>query len=81
MPTPNDLPRAEGAVLDRAGRLHDSDATGAGAAVRHPGPALLGGSLKALIVPGAANAFGIFWMRLYAQGAIADELIQASRGR
>ncbi|QCD60439.1 sugar ABC transporter permease [Streptomyces hawaiiensis] len=37
------------------------------------------GSLKALIIPGAANAFGIFWMRQYAQGAIADELIQASR--
>jgi cellobiose transport system permease protein len=38
------------------------------------------GSLKAVIIPGAANAFGIFWMRQYAQGAIADELIQASRG-
>lgn len=37
------------------------------------------GSLKALIIPGAANAFGIFWMRQYAQGAISDELIQASR--
>lgn len=37
------------------------------------------GSLKALIIPGAANAFGIFWMRQYAQGAIADELIHASR--
>jgi cellobiose transport system permease protein len=36
------------------------------------------GSLKALINPGAANTFGIFWMRQYAQGAIADELIQAS---
>ncbi|MEU0118020.1 hypothetical protein ABZ137_31090 [Streptomyces bobili] len=36
------------------------------------------GSLKALVIPGAANAFGIFWMRQYAQGAIADELIQAS---
>ncbi|WP_407562246.1 carbohydrate ABC transporter permease [Streptomyces sp. 184] len=37
------------------------------------------GSLKALIIPGAANAFGIFWMRQYAQGAIADELIHAAR--
>ena len=29
--------------------------------------AILGwvGSLKALIIPGAANAFGIFWMRQY----------------
>ncbi len=37
------------------------------------------GSIKALIVPAAANAFGIFWMRQYAQGAIADELIDAAR--
>lgn len=37
------------------------------------------GSLKALIIPGAANAFGIFWMRQYAQGAIADELIHAAK--
>jgi len=36
------------------------------------------GSIKALIIPGAANAFGIFWMRQYAQGAIADELIDAA---
>ena len=37
------------------------------------------GSLKALIIPGAANAFGIFWMRQYAKGAIPDELISASK--
>lgn len=35
--------------------------------------------LKALIVPGAANAFGIFWMRQYAQSVIHDELINAGR--
>ncbi|WP_248924580.1 carbohydrate ABC transporter permease [Paenibacillus hamazuiensis] len=37
------------------------------------------GSYKALIVPGMANAFGIFWIRQYAQGAIADELLSAGR--
>ncbi|MFJ1759387.1 carbohydrate ABC transporter permease [Amycolatopsis sp. NPDC088138] len=37
------------------------------------------GDLKALIVPAAANAFGIFWMRQYAQTAIADELLEAAR--
>lgn len=37
------------------------------------------GTLKALIVPAAANAFGIFWMRQYARGAIPDELIQAAK--
>jgi cellobiose transport system permease protein len=37
------------------------------------------GSLKALIIPGAANAFGIFWMRQYARGAIPDELIAAAK--
>jgi len=43
--------------------------------------ALLGwvGSLKALIIPGAANAFGIFWMRQYMKGAIHDELLDASK--
>jgi cellobiose transport system permease protein len=42
--------------------------------------ALLGwvGSLKALIIPGAANAFGIFWMRQYFQNSIHDELIEAA---
>ncbi len=37
------------------------------------------GSLQALIVPGAANAFGIFWMRQYAGGAIHSELLDAGR--
>ncbi|WP_351227448.1 carbohydrate ABC transporter permease [Streptomyces sp. NPDC002133] len=37
------------------------------------------GSLTALIVPAAANAFGIFWMRQYMKGAIHDELMDASR--
>ncbi|MER5755524.1 carbohydrate ABC transporter permease [Streptomyces sp. NPDC002088] len=37
------------------------------------------GSMTALIVPAAANAFGIFWMRQYMQSAIHDELLDASR--
>ncbi|KND24351.1 sugar ABC transporter permease [Streptomyces acidiscabies] len=37
------------------------------------------GSLKALIVPGAANAFGIFWMRQYAENSLPDELLDAGR--
>jgi len=37
------------------------------------------GSLKALIIPGAANAFGIFWIRQYAQEAVHDELLEAGR--
>jgi cellobiose transport system permease protein len=37
------------------------------------------GDLKALIVPAAANAFGIFWMRQYARTAIPDELLEAAR--
>ncbi|GAQ53978.1 carbohydrate ABC transporter permease [Streptomyces acidiscabies] len=37
------------------------------------------GSMTSLIVPAAANAFGIFWMRQYMQGAIHDELLDASR--
>ncbi|MEV5842039.1 MULTISPECIES: carbohydrate ABC transporter permease [unclassified Streptomyces] len=37
------------------------------------------GTLKALIVPGAANAFGIFWMRQYAQNSLPDELLDAGR--
>jgi cellobiose transport system permease protein len=42
--------------------------------------ALLGwvGSLKALIIPGAANAFGIFWMRQYFTNSIHDELVEAA---
>ncbi|GLY47539.1 carbohydrate ABC transporter permease [Lentzea sp. NBRC 102530] len=37
------------------------------------------GSLNALIIPAAANAFGIFWMRQYARGAISDEVLEAAR--
>ncbi|MGW0331911.1 carbohydrate ABC transporter permease [Streptomyces sp. NPDC003011] len=37
------------------------------------------GTMTALIVPAAANAFGIFWMRQYMKGAIHDELLDASR--
>lgn len=32
-----------------------------------------------LIIPGAANAFGVFWMRQYISGAVPDELLQAAR--
>lgn len=32
-----------------------------------------------LIVPGVANAFGIFWMRQYIDGAIPNDLIDAAR--
>ncbi|GGT05714.1 carbohydrate ABC transporter permease [Streptomyces chromofuscus] len=37
------------------------------------------GSMTALIVPAAANAFGIFWMRQYMKGAIHDELLDAAK--
>jgi cellobiose transport system permease protein len=37
------------------------------------------GSLKALLLPPLANAFGIFWMRQYIQRAVPDELIDAAR--
>jgi len=37
------------------------------------------GDLKALIIPAAANAFGIFWMRQYIKGAIPDDLLDAAR--
>ena len=33
----------------------------------------------ALIIPGAAGAFGIFWMRQYMQANIPDDLIHAAR--
>jgi cellobiose transport system permease protein len=36
------------------------------------------GSLKALIIPGAANAFGIFWLRQYFTNSIHDELVEAA---
>lgn len=37
------------------------------------------GTLNALIVPAAANAFGIFWMRQYISGAVPDDLLAAAR--
>jgi cellobiose transport system permease protein len=37
------------------------------------------GELQALIVPAAANAFGIFWMRQYISSAVPDELLDAAR--
>ncbi len=37
------------------------------------------GSLKALIVPAAANAFGIFFLRQYIHNAIPDSLLDAAR--
>lgn len=37
------------------------------------------GTLKALVVPAAANAFGIFWMRQYIEGAVHDDLLDAAR--
>lgn len=36
-------------------------------------------SFKALIIPNMASAFGIFWMRQYAQSALPGELIDAGR--
>lgn len=35
--------------------------------------------LRAVIVPAAVNAFGVFWMRQYIQGAVPYELIEAAR--
>lgn len=37
------------------------------------------GSLQALIVPGLAGAFGIFWMRQFSQGSIPNDLVDAGR--
>ncbi|WP_211747311.1 carbohydrate ABC transporter permease [Paenibacillus sp. Marseille-Q4541] len=37
------------------------------------------GSYKALIIPGMVNAFGIFWIRQYAEGSIPGELLDAGR--
>ncbi|AQW55761.1 carbohydrate ABC transporter permease [Streptomyces violaceusniger] len=37
------------------------------------------GSLTSLVIPAAANAFGIFWMRQYMKGSIHDELMDSSR--
>ena len=36
-------------------------------------------SLQAIIVPGLANAFGIFWMRQHMASTVTDELIGAAR--
>lgn len=36
-------------------------------------------SYKALIIPGLASAFGIFWIKQYAEGAIHDDLLNAAR--
>lgn len=36
-------------------------------------------SLKAVIIPGIANAFGIFWMRQYIASSIPNELLEAGR--
>lgn len=35
--------------------------------------------LKAVIVPGLIDAFGIFWMRQYINSAIPDELLEAAK--
>jgi cellobiose transport system permease protein len=37
------------------------------------------GDFKALIIPGAANAFGIFLLRQFATSAIPDELVESAR--
>jgi len=37
------------------------------------------GNFAALIVPGAANAFGIFLLRQFAQTSIPDELVESAR--
>ena len=37
------------------------------------------GSFKALIIPGMANAFGIFWIRQYAEESVPSELLDAGR--
>jgi len=35
-------------------------------------------TLQALVVPGLASAFGIFWMRQHITATISDELVQAA---
>ncbi|MEJ3719593.1 carbohydrate ABC transporter permease [Paenibacillus polymyxa] len=37
------------------------------------------GTFKALIIPGMVNAFGIFWIRQYAEESIPKELLDAGR--
>lgn len=39
----------------------------------------LAGTLRALLIPPIANAFGIFWLRQYITGAVPDELIDAAK--
>jgi cellobiose transport system permease protein len=36
-------------------------------------------TLQAVIVPGLASAFGIFWMRQHMAATVSDELVQAAR--
>lgn len=36
-------------------------------------------TLQALIVPGLASAFGIFWMRQHIASSVSDELLQAAK--
>lgn len=37
------------------------------------------GSFKALVIPGMVNAYGIFFLRQYAQGAVSGDLLEAGR--
>ncbi|GCE30873.1 sugar ABC transporter permease [Dictyobacter alpinus] len=37
------------------------------------------GSFKALIIPGMVTAFGVFWMRQYAESSVPGELVDAGR--
>jgi cellobiose transport system permease protein len=37
------------------------------------------GTLRALVPPALANAFGIFWLRQYIQSGVPDELLDAAR--
>ena len=37
------------------------------------------GGFQSLIIPGAANAFGIFLLRQFASGSIPDELVESAR--
>ena len=37
------------------------------------------GSYKALIIPSMANAFGIFWIKQYAEDAIPDSILESAR--
>ncbi|PWJ49021.1 carbohydrate ABC transporter membrane protein 2, CUT1 family [Quadrisphaera granulorum] len=37
------------------------------------------GQLQALVLPAAANAFGVFWMRQYMSTSVPDEVLDAAR--